>query len=83
VCGGANLYVTHDGAKSWQTVKPNIDFGLEGSKRDLRQIDFVDAAHGWALIVDNADDPAGGHDSLYRTSDGGATWKQLPLKIAP
>jgi photosystem II stability/assembly factor-like uncharacterized protein len=83
VCGGANLYVTHDGAKSWQTIKPNIDFGRAGSKREVSQIDFVDAAHGWMILYDNSNDLPDGHDSLYRTSDGGATWTELPLKIAP
>jgi photosystem II stability/assembly factor-like uncharacterized protein len=81
--GGGNLYVTHDGAKSWRTIKPNIDLGREGSKRDVSQLDFVDATHGWAVIYDNTNDLPDGHDSLCRTSDGGTTWKQLPLKIAP
>jgi photosystem II stability/assembly factor-like uncharacterized protein len=81
--GGGNLYVTHDGAKSWRTIKPNIDLGRKGSKRDVSQLDFVDATHGWMVIYDNTNDLPDGHDSLYRTSDGGATWKELPLRIAP
>jgi hypothetical protein len=43
----------------------------------------VDAAHGWMILYDNSNDLPDGHDSLYRTSDGGATWTELPLKIAP
>ncbi|PYJ96532.1 MAG: hypothetical protein DME23_20175 [Verrucomicrobia bacterium] len=83
VRGGPNLYVTSDGARSWRTVKPNIDFGLEGSKWDVSRMDFVDTTHGWILIYDNVDDSPYGHHSLYKTSDGGATWTALPLKIVP
>jgi len=82
VGGGANLYVTHDGARSWRTIKPNIDSGREGSKREVTRNDFVDATHGWVIIYDTADGSPDGYDSLYRTSDGGATWVELPLKIA-
>jgi photosystem II stability/assembly factor-like uncharacterized protein len=80
--GGANLYVTHDGARSWRAIQPDIDLGRAGSKRDVLQLDFVDATHGWAVIYDNTNDLPDGHDSLYRTSDGGAAWKQLPLQFA-
>ena len=83
VRGGPNLYVTSDGARSWRTVKPNIDFGLEGSKWDVSRMDFVDTTHGWILIYDNVNDSPYGHHSLYKTSDGGATWTALPLKIVP
>jgi photosystem II stability/assembly factor-like uncharacterized protein len=34
----------------------------------LRQVDFTDAAHGWAV----------GQSTLMRTADGGATWTTLP-----
>jgi photosystem II stability/assembly factor-like uncharacterized protein len=83
VRGGANLYVTHDGARSWRAIKPSIDFGNEGSKRDVSRMDFVDATHGWVLVYDNVNDSPYGHHSLYRTSDGGTTWTELPLKIVP
>src|SRR5205823_13483706 len=56
VRSGAHLWVTHDGAQSWRTIKPNIDFGVEGSKRDVSQLDFVDATHGWILIFEIHDD---------------------------
>ncbi len=83
VRGGLNLYVTRDGARSWRTVKPNIDFGLEGSKWDVSRMNFVDTTRGWILIYDNVNDSPYGHHSLYKTSDGGATWTELPLTIVP
>jgi photosystem II stability/assembly factor-like uncharacterized protein len=81
VRGGPNLYVTHDGAKSWRTIKPNIDFGRLTSNRDVLQIDFVDATHGWVVISDNFNHSPYGNYYLYKTSDGGVTWMELPLKI--
>ena len=85
VRGGPNLYVTSDGARSWRTVKPNIDFGLEGakSKRDMSRMDFVDTTHGWVVIYDIINDYPYSRYSLYKTSDGGSTWTELALKIVP
>jgi photosystem II stability/assembly factor-like uncharacterized protein len=81
--GGAHLYVTHNGAKSWQTIKPNIDFDRTISNGGVSQIDFVDARHGWAVIYDTFNYFPFDKYYLYKTSDGGATWMELPLKIAP
>lgn len=82
VRSGGNLNVTHDGARTWQTVKPNIDFGLEGSRRDVTQMDFVDVMHGWIIISDNSKFSRYGNFSLYKTSNGGKTWMELPLIIS-
>ncbi len=78
---GADFEVTHDGARSWRTMKPNIDLGVEGSKRDVARLDFVDAKHGWLIISDNSKFSPYGNVRLYKTSDGGKTWADLPLKI--
>jgi len=83
VRGGPNLYVTSDGAQSWRTLKPNIDFGLEGSEWDVSRMDFVNATHGWILISDHRRFASYGKYSLFRTSDSGATRTELPLKIVP
>ena len=83
VRGGLNLYVTRDGARSWRTIKPNIDFGLEGSKWDVSRMDFVDANHGWIVISDNRTFASFGNYPLFKTSDGGSSWTELPLKIVP
>lgn len=75
---GTNLFATHDGAKSWRTIKPNIDFDRTASHGGISRIDFVDARHGWAVVYDNFP-----HFKcwLYKTSDGGSTWAELPLRI--
>ncbi|MGA2246573.1 MAG: hypothetical protein ABSH48_16385 [Verrucomicrobiota bacterium] len=80
VHGGANLYVTHDGAKSWQTIKPNLDLDRTVSRGGVLQIDFVDSKHGWALVYDTLDYSHNQYH-VYKTSGGGATWAELPLKI--
>ncbi len=81
VRAGPNLRVTHDGAKSWQTVKSSLNFGPATVDRAVLQIDFVDATHGWAVISDNFSQSPDGTYCLYRTLDGGATWTNLPVKI--
>jgi photosystem II stability/assembly factor-like uncharacterized protein len=78
---GASLFVTHDGAQSWQIITPDIDLGLEGAKRYVTQMDFVDVNHGWMIISDNTQFSPGGNCMLYKTSNGGTTWTQLPLKF--
>ena len=85
VRGGPNLYVTHNGARSWRTIKPNVDFGLEGAKsrREVSRMDFVDPTHGWVVFYGCIDDYPYGRHSLYKTSDGGSTWTELLLKIVP
>jgi len=83
VRGGPKLFVTSDGARSWRTTIPNIDLGFEGSKWDVSRMDFVDATHGWIVISDHRRFAPYGKYSLFRTSDGGATWTELPLKIVP
>jgi photosystem II stability/assembly factor-like uncharacterized protein len=79
--GGGNLVVTHDGAKSWRPLKSNLIFDRPGLDRNVVQLDFVDALHGWVLISENSGDPPEGTVHLYRTMDGGATWGELPLKL--
>jgi photosystem II stability/assembly factor-like uncharacterized protein len=85
VRGGPNLYVSHDGARTWRTIKPNVDFGLEGAKsrREVSRMDFVDPTHGWVVFYDCIDHYPYGRHSLYTTSDGGSTWTGLLLKIVP
>jgi len=81
VCNGANLYVTHDGAKNWRAIKPNIDFDRTSSHGGVLQIVFVDAAHAWAVVYDTFNDCPHDKYYLYKSSDGGKLWTELPLKI--
>jgi photosystem II stability/assembly factor-like uncharacterized protein len=53
------LYKTSDAARTWKTIKPNIDF------KNVTQIDFVSKNAGWAI----------GKDIFVKTLDGGLTWK--------
>ena len=66
------LFVTHDGAQNWQTLKSPISGGWPATLN----LDFVDPRHGWLLA---GGQPSAGNQekSLFSTSDGGATWNQL------
>ncbi len=57
------VYVTHDGGATWQST-PWIAAG---------GFDFINAKEGWAT---NGSATAG--STLYRTSDGGQHWTELP-----
>ena len=68
IYNGAQFYVTHDAAHTWVTISPNIDFG-----DSFAGMEFVNAQSGWVLTFDSTNN----HRSLYRTTNGGATW--LPV----
>ncbi len=65
---GEQFYVTRDAARTWVTVAPDIAFG-----EMFAGMEFVNTMSGWVIMLD----PTTNHRSLYRTSDGGATW--LPV----
>jgi len=58
------FYVTRDAARTWSIVPPDILFGDIFSS-----MDFVNTSSGYVITQDPTN-----HRSLYRTSDGGATW---------
>jgi photosystem II stability/assembly factor-like uncharacterized protein len=64
VYNGEQFYVTRDSARTWSIIPPNIDFG-----ESFDSMDFVNISSGWVITLDLAN-----HRSLYRTTDGGATW---------
>jgi len=47
----------------WSTIPPDVAFG-----ESFASMDFVNMSSGWVITVDSA------IHSLYRTTDGGATW---------
>ena len=68
IYNGIKFYVTHDAARTWVTVTPNITFG-----DSFAGMDFVNTSSGWVLTFD----PSTNHRSLYRTTDGGTTWSAV------
>jgi photosystem II stability/assembly factor-like uncharacterized protein len=76
VVGEKNLYVSHDGARTWQTVISDLDFTMTDT-RSVTGLDFVDASIGWVLIMDNE------ATSLYQTNDGGVHWSLITPLLAP
>ena len=65
--GGPAMLISHDSGTTWSLVNTNINV-----TDTLMTIDFVNATTGWALTGD-----ASSHYSLYKTTDGGATWTAL------
>jgi photosystem II stability/assembly factor-like uncharacterized protein len=80
VCDDNGLLASHDGARTWRVFKPNIDFGRRDSRRYVSQLDFADATHGWIVIADSTRIYPDSEFFLYRTTNGGKTWRELPLK---
>jgi hypothetical protein len=72
--GGPCLYVTRDGARSWQEVAPEVHGSDESVVIGLPT--FEDAKHGF-LQVNGVDlgNPKYLTMALMATSDGGRTWK--------
>lgn len=68
IYNGEQFYVTRDAARTWTIIPPDIKFG-----ETFAGMDFVNALSGWVITLD----PTNNGRSLYRTSDGGATW--LPV----
>jgi hypothetical protein len=73
-----DLCVSHDGAKSWQRLSSNLDFGNPDQLSYVQQFSFGDPATGLAL-VEGIDDTI----SLWRTEDGGLSWQALSPQIVP
>jgi len=65
IYNGEQFYVTHDAARTWVTVSPDIAFG-----ETFAGMEFVNTSSGWVISLD----PTTNHRSLYRTMDGGTTW---------
>jgi photosystem II stability/assembly factor-like uncharacterized protein len=68
-CGGENVTLFHsvDGAHSWHSIHP-ADIVQERCKGELS---FTDSTHGFIATWNLATEPI-----IYRTVDGGATWRQ-------
>ena len=74
---GHNLCTTHDGAHTWLTLPDNLNFDQNAGGPDyVSQFTFVDPATGWALSGENSE------TSLWKSADGGTTWKKLSPTLA-
>lgn len=65
IYNGEEFYVTHDAARSWVTVSPDVKFG-----ESFAGMEFANPTTGWVITMD----PTTNHRSLYKTTDGGTTW---------
>ncbi len=70
LCGG-DLCISHDGAQTWETITPNVDFSYTDTHY-VQEMTFLTPLSGWILMWES---PA--TYELYRTDDGGATWTLL------
>ncbi len=73
--GGAAVFETRDGGAHW--AKHEVDPGGY-----VIAASFVDLAHGWVLVYGAAPDGLGSAD-LWRTVNGGVTWKNLGRPAPP
>ncbi len=68
VVGGNAIRVSTDGGDTWSTARPlPADTFLGG------RVSFVDGLHGWSVA--STETSATDRLVMYRTSDGGQTWK--------
>jgi photosystem II stability/assembly factor-like uncharacterized protein len=65
IYNGEQFHVTRDAGLSWVTVSPDIAFG-----ESFAGMEFANPMTGWVITLD----PTTSHRSLYKTTDGGATW---------
>jgi photosystem II stability/assembly factor-like uncharacterized protein len=72
-------YVTKDGGRSWAAAPFPGDSRTYGEKAETH-LDFVDGVHGWAMVkIPTSSNFSAG--DLFRTVDGGTTWKKLSIPV--
>jgi photosystem II stability/assembly factor-like uncharacterized protein len=69
---GGKILMTIDAGSTWVDRSPQ---GLPRGAVDVRAVDFVDGAHGWALVK------VAGDLKILATTDMGRTWKATSLGI--
>ncbi|MFL7812510.1 MAG: hypothetical protein AB8I40_02420 [Anaerolineales bacterium] len=75
VCGN-DLCLSRDGAQTWERISSNLAYSYSRSGPYMKEFDFVDTEHGWALV-----EPEFKIFSLWRTSDGGRSWMKLTPEL--
>lgn len=69
------FFASLDGGQTW-TVRPLAGIGIDGT--DTVKVDF-----SGQVIYINAYTASGKGDLLYKSTDGGATWKQITIPLLP
>jgi len=67
-----NLYISKDGAQSWQTSFINPE--SQNIQAYILQLDFVNSKSGWAILEKENDTTT---TSLWKTTDGCQTWAEI------
>jgi photosystem II stability/assembly factor-like uncharacterized protein len=76
------MSTTTDGGKSWSTAPlGGRSWFAAGSAGVPAYIDFVDARHGWVVAMIASGAGVLPQGVLFRTSNGGASWQQLPMPV--
>jgi photosystem II stability/assembly factor-like uncharacterized protein len=78
VACGNDLCVTHDGAQTWQKMTSNLNFVYAEGKKYVEWFNFVSPTAGWAITSDDSN-----QYTVWRTPDGGVTWKEITPRLLP
>lgn len=70
---GSSISRTHDGGRTWQTIK-HVGWDY------IQSIQFVDEQNGWAFVMQEIR-RAEEEWAFVRTDDGGRTWTQLVPRV--
>jgi photosystem II stability/assembly factor-like uncharacterized protein len=71
---GNRVLATDDAGRTWRTVTSNVSFDLPFAYTTSPAAHFESGQVGWIV---GSSDPA--TDMLWRTSDGGRSWRQIPV----
>lgn len=71
------LYKTEDGGSNWTKLTSTMDEAATIPLASKTGLIFTDSMNGWLTT----EIPQEGYIGLYKTSDGGVTWKQQQLDI--
>jgi len=77
IAGDTNdsIIFTKDGGITWRDVSPAEAPGLAGSTNRRAVAFFLNASQAWIIYYDQAPQPASSPATVWRTADGGQTWK--------